>query len=111
VASDRLQVVAADAGVPDALDHLAVVALELRPGLVAGLDPIDGLEGPQQARIRIEGLVEELHRVLVVLELVPVDDAGRVAVAGDLVWTILELDRAQQDLHRVRPLLLLRVEV
>ena len=59
-------------GVPlagDAVEHLAVRALELLPVLLRGEDLVDALERLEEARVEIERLVEELDRAILVFSL------------------------------------------
>ena len=64
----------------EAMQHLAVRALELLPVLLRREDLVDGLERLELSGVEIERTVEVLDRALGVLDLVAQDDADRVRV-------------------------------
>ena len=94
----------------DAVEHLSEGALELLPVLLLVEDLVDRFEGLQLRVIEVEGLVEHLHGLVDVLDLVAVDDRDRVHVLRLRLITLIEVGDAPDDHDRVVPLARLLVE-
>jgi hypothetical protein len=94
-----------------ALEHLAVGALERLPVLALRDHRVDGLEGLEEARVVVEDHVEAVDRLVVRLDLVAEQHRGGVVVPRLALAVGLDLDDAVDDADRVLPLLVLGVDV